>query len=72
MVYVDLMGPYSKSIIQQHPGGAIIKSNFSLTCMTIIDPETGWFEVIKVPTFDLDEVTGGNYEYIDKSYSRVR
>ena len=30
-VHVDLIGPYSKSIRQQHPGGAIIVNNFSLT-----------------------------------------
>ena len=28
--------------------------------MTMIEPTTGLFEIIKVPTFDLDEVTGGN------------
>ena len=27
---------------------------------------TGWFEIFKVITFDLDEVTGRNDEYIDK------
>ena len=24
----------------------------------MIDPATGWFEIIKVSTFDLDKVTG--------------
>ena len=38
--------------------------------MTIIDPATGCFEIVKVPTFDLDELTGGNDEHIDKSSSR--
>ena len=65
-VNVYLIGPYSKSIIQQHTGGTVIKKNASLTFMTIIDPATGWFDIVKIPTFDLKEVTIGNDEYINK------
>ena len=36
--------------------------------MTMIDPATGWFDIIKKPTFDLEEV---NDEYIDTSSARV-
>ena len=32
----------------------------------MIDPATGWFEIIEVMMFDLDEVTGSNDDYIDK------
>ena len=71
MVHVDLIGPYSKSIRQQDMGGAIIKNNISLTCMKTIYPSTGWFEIYKVLTYDLDDVTGGNDEYIDKSSARL-
>ena len=71
LVHVDLIGPYSKSIRQHHPGGNIIRNNFILTCMMMIDPATGWFEIFKIPTYHLDKVTGGNNNYIDKSYSRV-
>ena len=39
--------------------------------MTMIDPTTGWFKIFEIPMFKLDEVTAGNDEYIDKSYSRV-
>ena len=39
--------------------------------MTMIYPAKGWFENFEVPTVDLDEVTGGNDEYIDKSSDRV-
>ena len=38
----------------------------SLTCMTMIDPDTGWLEIFEILTFDLDEVTAGNDEYIYK------
>ena len=66
LVHVDLIGPYIKSIRQQKPGSSIIHKNISLTYMTMIDPTTGWFEIVKIPMFDLKEVTGGNDEYIDK------
>ena len=59
-VHVDLIVPYSKSIRHHNPGGAIIRKDASLTCMTMIDPATGWFKFFDIPTFDLDEVTAGN------------
>ena len=37
----------------------------------MIDPTTGWIEIFEIPTFNLIEVTAGNDEYIDKSYTRV-
>ena len=70
-VRVDLICTYRKSIRKQHPGGTVICKNASLTCMTMIDPATDWFKIVKIPTFDLEEVVLGNDEYIDKSYSRV-
>ena len=39
--------------------------------MIIIDPATGWFEIVKIPRFDLEEVALGNDEYIDKSSAMV-
>ena len=62
LVHVDLMGTYSKSIIQHHPGVSIIQNKYSLTCMTMIDPATGWFKIVKIPMFDFGEVTAVNYE----------
>ena len=35
--------------------------------MIIIDTATGWFICFEIPTYDLNEVTGSNYEYIYKS-----
>ena len=37
----------------------------------MIDPATGWFEIFKIPTFDLEEVALDNDEYIDTSSARV-
>ena len=34
--------------------------------MTMIKPATGWFEIVEIPVYDLDEVTIGNDEFIDK------
>ena len=70
-MHVDLIGTYIKSIKQQQPGGAIINNDVSLACMTMINPATGWFEIVLVPTYNLDEVTGGNIDYVDKSSYRV-
>ena len=39
--------------------------------MTMIDPATGWFKIVEILTFNLDEATSVNYEYIDKSSKRV-
>ena len=37
----------------------------------MIEPVTGQFEIFEIPTYNLDEVTGGNDEYIYKSSDRV-
>ena len=39
--------------------------------MEMIVNATGLFENFEVPTYDLNKVPGGNYEYIDKSYPKV-
>ena len=39
--------------------------------MIIINPATGWLEIVKITTYDLDEVTGSKDEHIDKSSDRV-
>ena len=63
--------PYSKSIRQNQKSGTIIRKNSSLTYMKMIDPATGWFNIVKIPMFDFGEVALGNDEYIDKSSARV-
>ena len=42
-VHTDLIGPYSIKTKQFQPDGSIIEVNLQLTCMTMIDPVTGWF-----------------------------
>ena len=70
-VHVDLIGTYCNYIRRQQPGGDIIWKNVSLTCMMMIDPAKGWFEIVEITTFELEEVTSGNDEYIDESSTRV-
>ena len=71
LLHVDLIDPYSKYTRQHQSGEAIISNNVSLTCKKMINSATGWFKIIEVTTCDLDEVTGGNGEYIDKPSARV-
>ena len=69
-MHLDLIGPYSKSIRQQHPVGAIITINSSLACMVMIEPKTGCIKIVEIPTYNLDEVMGVNDDYTDKSSAR--
>ena len=71
MMHVDLIGPYKNSIRQQQSRGANIKNGVVLTSMNIIDPAMGWFDIVKVLMFDIDNAMGGNDEYIYKSYVRA-
>ena len=66
LVHVDLIVIYIKSVRQQQTGDNVIRKNARLTCMMMIDLATGWFKIVQIPTFDLEEVTIGNDEYIDK------
>ena len=70
-VQVYLLGPYIKSIRQQKLGRTVICNNSSLTYMMIIEPATGWFKTVEIPTFDFGEVELRNDEYINKPSARV-
>ena len=71
-VHVDLIGPYSLSAKQQQPDGSVVDKDFSLTCMTFVDPATGWFEIAEVPTYLLyDESKKDTREAIDKTSARI-
>ena len=45
-------------------GGAIIKNNYSFTCIRMINPATSWFEISEVLMYELNEITADNDEYI--------
>ena len=53
LVNINLIGIYSNLIMQQKTVGAIIPNYLIFTCMTLIDPATGWFKIVQVPCFDI-------------------
>ena len=71
-VHTDLIGPYTILAKQFQPDGTIIDVELSLTCMTMIDPVTGWFEIVEVPSFIIDDIKNKTtQEAIDKSSARI-
>jgi hypothetical protein len=48
-MHVDLIGPYTVTAKQQQPAKKIVSTELKLTCMTFMDPATGWFEIAEVP-----------------------
>ena len=71
-VHVDLIGPYSLTAKQQLPDGSVQDKDFSLTCMTFVDPATGWFEIAEVPTYILhDDSKKDTRQHIDKTSARI-
>ena len=63
---MDQITSFSKYIIKQHLGGAIMKNNVSINRMMMIDPTKGWFKIIEIMAYDIYEVMGGHDEYTDK------
>jgi hypothetical protein len=51
-VNVDLVGPYS---LKDNTGSVIL----DFMCLTMIDPATGWFEIIELPTKEVTFVRKG-------------
>lgn len=73
-VHVDLIGPYSLLAQQEQPDGSQKQKEFQLTCMTMIDPDTGWFEIVEVPNYiiqDIQKKTITERTAIDKSSARI-
>ena len=71
-VHTDLVGPYSITAKQQQVDNTIKEVELQLTCMTIIDPATGWFEIIEVPNYIIEELnTKSTQDKIDKTSARI-
>jgi len=70
-VHVDLIGPYTVKVNQEQPGQVITEVELQLTCMTFLDPATGWFEIAEVMYFDIDDVKNKNKTAIDKSSAQI-
>ena len=39
--------------------------------MTFLDPATGWFEIVQVPLFDIEDIKNGNIKVIDKTLAII-
>ena len=71
-VHVDLIGPYSVRANQFQTDGSIAQKELQLTCMTMIDPVTGWFEIAEVPNYIIEDVKNKKVlESIDKTSARI-
>ena len=63
--------PYTVTAKQIQPCGIIKEVKLKLTCMTILDPSTGWFEIAQVPYYSIDEVKEDKEDFIDKTSARI-
>ena len=70
-VHIDLIGPYRKQAHQEQLDGTIKKVVMNLTCMTFVDPATGWFEVAEVPYYDVEDINNKTKKQIDKASARI-
>jgi hypothetical protein len=48
-VHIYLIGPYTVTAKQLQPEGETKEVDLPLTAMTMVDPVTGWFEIVQVP-----------------------
>jgi hypothetical protein len=57
-VCIDLISPYPIGDVKKDDNGKVISKNTCsiLHAMTMIDPMTGWFEIIKVPNKQADYI----------------
>ena len=71
-VHIDLIGPYTVTTQQNQPGGTSQEVELHLTCMTMLDPATGWFEIAEVPNFIVEDMKRKEFrETMDKSSARI-
>jgi len=57
---IDLIGPYKFGKPEtKNKKGKVIRPSTEMTlhCLTMIDPATGWFEIVEVPTKQADDIS---------------
>lgn len=67
---------FSRSITTQQyePDGSQKEVTLQLTCMTMMDPATGWFEIVEVPNYIVENIVDKKKTtetIIDKSSARI-
>ena len=70
-VHTDLIGPYSITAKHTQPGGEIKEVELQLTAMTMVDPSMGWFEIVEVLYYNIEDIVNDKDNYIDKSSARI-
>ena len=67
-IHTYLIGPYSITAKQFQPDGSIPEIELQLTCMTMLDPVTGWFKIVEVPNYIITDLqTESKSESVDKT-----
>ena len=39
--------------------------------MTMVDPATGWFKIVEVPYYSIEDIKNNEQNYIDKGSARI-
>ena len=69
---MDLIGPYSLTAKQFQPQDKAKEVELQLTCMTMLDPVTGWFEIVEVPNYVIEDIKHKTTrETVDKTSARI-
>ena len=70
-MHTDLIRLYTITAKQIQLGGEIKEIELKLTAMTIVDPATGWFEIVEVLYYSIKNIKKDKQNYIDKSSTRI-
>ena len=55
-IHTDLVGPYSVTTQQYQLGGSQKEVTLQPTFMTMLDPVTGWIEIVEVHNYIVEEI----------------
>ena len=67
----DLIRSYVITAKQIQLGGKIKEIELKLTAITMVDPETGWFEIVEVLYYSIEDTKIDKHNYIHNSSARV-
>ena len=70
-MHIDLIGPYSITAKQTQPGGEIKEIELNLTATAMVDPTMGWFEIVEIPYYNVEDIVNNKDNYVDKSSARI-
>ena len=71
--HIDLNGPYTVTTQQNHPECKTKELELHLTCMTILNSDTGCFEIVEVCNFIVEDMKKKEFrETMGKSSVRIR